>query len=309
MCFKKSGPVFRPQYKVTDRILNNITRSTAAKELISQVHLPPDWIGNFKREAILKSAQASAALEGNPLGFAEVSRLVVDRQVPAQLRTKQEVLNYVHALETVDSILRERRITEERLLRVHYMLTESTLENPAESGVLRQTEVTAESVLPGEQVFPAPRAKEVPGLVKQLLTWLDSFEAEKLNALIQAGIVQYEIMRIHPFAAGNGLVARYLATVLLYIRNFDTKRLFSVDEYYSSNPSAYFAALNPSDAKNPDLTPWLEYFTDGVAQAVAAVKERVISLTSEHAPYGFAHIPSEPEPSIEPAPETRAPLT
>jgi Fic family protein len=279
--FKKSSPVFRPQYRVTDRILNSITRSTAAKELITQVHLPADWVANFRREAILRSAHASTSLDGNPLSFNDVCHLMMERQVESQDTARREVLNYVTALKNVDAILNERRISEAMLLRVHQALTKNVLDGLVESGVFRLQEITTDSAQPrGLMAAPPPLAKDVPALVKRMLAWLDSPEAENLNTIIQAGIVHHEIMRIRPFSAGSGLVARFMANVILYLRNFDTRRLFTLDGFYQTNPPAYFSAL-ASHSTNSDLTPWLEYFSDGVAHSIAEVKERVISLTSE----------------------------
>ncbi len=98
---------------------------------------------------------------------------------------------------------------------------------------------------------------------------------------IEAGLAHYEFVRIHPFVDGNGREARVLAAMLLYVRGFDTKRFFSLDDYYASGQKIIIAALETVDRDIRDVTKWLGYFVEGVAVSIEAVKERVIRLSSE----------------------------
>ena len=96
-----------------------------------------------------------------------------------------------------------------------------------------------------------------------------------------AGISHYELVRIHPFVDGNGRTARALATLILYLRGFDIKRFFALDDYYDSDRPAYYAALQSVNQETLDLTGWLEYFTGGVLISLSKVKERVLQLSLE----------------------------
>ena len=78
---------------------------------------------------------------------------------------------------------------------------------------------------------------------------------------------------------GNGRTARALATLILYIRDFDIKRFFTLDDYYDSDRKAYYAALKSVDETNLDTTQWIEYFTDGVLISINGVKKKILSLS------------------------------
>ncbi len=80
---------------------------------------------------------------------------------------------------------------------------------------------------------------------------------------------------------GNGRTARVLATLILYLRGFDSKQFFCLDDYYDSDRPSYYRALQGVDQNTLDLTNWLEYFVEGVRVSIEAVKERVVRLSSE----------------------------
>jgi len=117
--------------------------------------------------------------------------------------------------------------------------------------------------------------------MKEFLEWVNSGEAKKLDPVMVAGISHYEFVRIHPFVDGNGRTARSLATLILYLREFDIKRFFALDDYYDSDRKSYYRALDSVDPETIDITKWVEYFTDGVLISIAKVKEKVLRLSFE----------------------------
>lgn len=133
----------------------------------------------------------------------------------------------------------------------------------------------------GEIFFRPPKNEHVPGLVKDLVDWINPNDAQELDPVIEAGVIHYEFVRIHPFVDGNGRTARVLATWILYKRGFDTKQFFALDDYYDLDRPAYYKALQSVNQATLDLTKWVEYFVEGVHVSVQEVKERVIRLSSE----------------------------
>ncbi|MBI4685112.1 MAG: Fic family protein [Nitrospirae bacterium] len=161
------------------------------------------------------------------------------------------------------------------------MVTRDTLENPSDCGVYRNRYVIVGNRLTEEVFFRPPSNEDVPKLMKALITWLNSAEAQAFDPIIEAGIAHYEFVRIHPFVDGNGRTARVLATLILYLRGFDAKQFFCLDDYYDSDRRAYYRVLQGVDQKTLDLTKWLEYSVEGVKVSIAAVKESVVRLSSE----------------------------
>jgi predicted HTH transcriptional regulator len=54
-----------------------------------------------------------------------------------------------------------------------------------------------------------------------------------------------------------------------------------LDDYYDQNRRSYYEALKGVDQSTLNLTPWLEYFTEGVAISIKAVRDKVLALSRD----------------------------
>jgi len=273
--------MFKPNFRYTNKIVNKLLEISTAREVILNSPFIPKWEVTFRREAIIRNAHSSTAIEGNNLSLAQVSDIAQGREVMASRKDKQEVLNYLKVLENLGKLTDDKKIAQKDILSIHRMLTKETLENNSDCGKYRSRYVVVGNRLTREIIFKPPSNKDVPKLMKNLVEWLNSEEAKELDSVIEAGIAHYEFVRIHPFVDGNGRTARVLATLILYLRGFDAKQFFCLDDYYDSNRQAYYRALQSVDQKTLDLTGWLGYFVKGVNISINTVKERVIRLSSE----------------------------
>ncbi|MDY6966039.1 MAG: Fic family protein [Halobacteriota archaeon] len=273
--------MFEPNFRYTDKIVNDLVEIASAREIILNSYLIPKWEVSLRKEAIIRNAHASTSIEGNPLTIEEVSTLAAGRKLMVRKKDMNEVLNYLQVLEHISSYSSDGKITERSLLDVHRDLTKETLQMEEYSGRYRDRQVVVANRITGEVVFTPPSTDEVPVLINEFLEWLNSSRVKDINAIIVAGISHYEFVRIHPFVDGNGRTARALATLILYLRDFDTKRFFALDDYYNSDRTSYYNTLKSIDQETLDITGWLEYFTEGVMISISQIKERVLRLSSE----------------------------
>ena len=166
--------MFKPKFNYTHKIVNNLVEITSARELILNAYLVPKWEISLRREALIRAAHASTAIEGNPLSLEEVSKLAQGRKVTATRRTKQEVLNYLNALENIEKYQEAGKIKEKHILKLHRDITKETLDNPEWEGKYREVQVYIGNKITGEIIFTPPPSKEVPILMEEFLTWFDS---------------------------------------------------------------------------------------------------------------------------------------
>jgi Fic family protein len=129
-------------------------------------------------------------------------------------------------------------------------------------------------------IYMPPEAKDVPDLMKGLVAWLH--ENRELPSPLMAGIAHYQFATIHPYYDGNGRTARLLTTLLLHLGGYDLKGLYSLEEYYARNLGAYYEAISIGSSHNyyhgradADITPWLEYFIEGMAFSFENILKRM----------------------------------
>ncbi len=273
--------MFKPKYFYTDSIVNSLTLIAEARAIILNAPLVPKWEVSLRRDALIHSAHASTAIEGNQLTLEEVSALAQGRDIMVKRKDKQEVINYLKALEEIPRNSQKTALGLPGLLKMHKTVTAGTLDDPKDEGAFRTCRVAVVNKATGQIVFEPPAVKMVKPLAVDLLKWFGSPVALKIDPVLQAGIAHYELVRIHPFVDGNGRTARVLASLALYKRGFDVKRFFALDDYYDHDRPAYYRALKSVDKNTLDLTGWLEYFTGGVAVSIKAVKDKVIGLSRD----------------------------
>ena len=275
--------MFKPNYQITNKILNYTNNITEARAIILNASLIPKWEVDLRQEALLRSTHASTSIEGNRLSFEEVSDLMLGRDVIAFGKDKQEVLNYCQALKVLNNLTAEQKpkLNNQDILKLQGIITKDVLADPKNCGRYRSGKqyVIVGNPKTGKITFRPPATKDVPKLMFNFINWLNDTKTNELHPVIKAGISHYEFVRIHPFMDGNGRTARVLATLILIRREFDIKRFFCLDDFYNSDRPRYYGALKTVNQETLDLTEWLEYFCEGVAVSIKAVKDKVIDLT------------------------------
>ena len=119
----------------------------------------------------------------------------------------------------------------------------------------------------------------------EFVTWIKDSEEKEISPVIVAAVAHMELAAIHPFNDGNGRTARALATLILYQRGYDFRRLFALEDYYNTDRSSYYKAINLGktyEARRTDLTSWLEYFVKGFKAEIDEVKSKVLPLSARN---------------------------
>lgn len=195
-----------PPYTISNRMLELVSdisekvgKISSHKELESKPHL--------RRNNRIKSIHSSLKIEANSLSLSEVRDVINGHLVLGDQKEIQEVKNAYEAYKKIPEI-NPTSISE--LKKIHGIMTYRTVN---ESGVFRQGE---EGVFSGDKcIFIAPPPHMVSGLMNDLISWMKSSEGV-VHPLILSAVFHYEFVFIHPFADGNGRMARLWHTVILY---------------------------------------------------------------------------------------------
>lgn len=195
-----------PPYTISNKMLELVSdisekvgKISSHKELESKPHL--------RRNNRIRSIHSSLKIEANSLSLSEVRDVIDGHLVLGDQKEIQEVKNAYAAYEKISEI---NPLSIAELKKFHGIMTHGTVN---ESGVFRKGE---EGVFSGDKcIFVAPPANMVSELMKNLLSWVKKNEGI-VHPLIMSAIFHYEFVFIHPFADGNGRMARLWHTVILY---------------------------------------------------------------------------------------------
>lgn len=277
--------MFKPSYKITSKIVGMLTAIVESKAVIERAKLLPKNEIKLRRQALIRMSHSSTGIEGNILNFKQVEAIAARKKIDAPARDVYEVENYLKTLKYIEKIVDNNQpITEKTLLKIHKLVTDKTLPSD-QSGHYRKGPiyvVRRRIGLPDEIVYTGPDSRDVPSLCRDLIQWLKEGEKRDTNPVIVAGIIHQEIAAIHPFQDGNGRTARAMATLTLYRRGYDFRRLFALEDYYNKDRGKYYGAIDVGKnykERKTDITPWLEYFVRGFKEEIDNVRTQVASLS------------------------------
>ena len=276
--------MLNPKYEISNKLLNHLNRISAAHNLIVNAPLIPKWESKLLMDAAVRSAHFSTRIEGNPLTLDEVRDLFEGKEVYAKTRDKQEVMNYRKVLSFVNG---EPEISIGTIKEINRITLEKI--DDKEGGKFREIQnyIVKESNGKREIIYTPPPKELVPGMMNDLVEWIKNTVREEISPVIIAGATHYEFVSIHPFLDGNGRTARALATLVLYKLGYDTKRLFSLEEYYDRNLANYYSALQSAqknrDTEKEDITLWLEYFACGIADELTRIEKQILNISKDRA--------------------------
>ena len=194
--------------------------------------------------------------------------------------------NYKQALDYID---RRRRsggdIALDDILKLHQIITDRLLDSTRNCKI-RHRPVYIEN----EQhqiIYTAVDAPRVKNELIDLLNWVKDNQFV-LHPVIIGAIIHFHLAAIHPFSDGNGRTARATTALYLALAHYDNDGTLALDTYYASDRPSYYAILrrlsgeNYTSSQQADLTPWLEYFTEGYLTSLRVLDAeiRLLSLAT-----------------------------
>jgi Fic family protein len=267
--------MYKPEYRITPYLLKLIDEASAIKGWIENSTLKVQWLPALQLESRARGAHSTTAIEGNVLTLSRVEAIAKGRFVGAARSAEMEVENSLAAMKWVEKNY-NNKIDEPAVLKLHSMLTKGLLADEKRGRYKdRQNYVKNEK---GIVVYTPPSPKATPGLMKELIGWLNSKEAGELHSVVVCAILHHRLVSIHPFSDGNGRLARLLGTWILYKRGYDTRHIFSLDDHFAQDRKFYYEKIEQARELDGDLTYWIEYVAEGVIGTLKRVKARIEEL-------------------------------
>jgi Fic family protein len=273
--------------RYTAEASSDLMKISEALGTIRGARVLPAVSDQLRASARVGTIHYSNLIEGNQLPVVEAER-AARGQLPPDSRAKIELVNYVDALDLIDRHVDDGALdlTPEFLRELHGTTTRGIGRDddphfkPHHEGEWRDGRAMVVDRATGKVMHEGPPSDEVGPRISGMFDWLNRKLESGDPAYVIAGVAHYGVTDIHPFADGNGRVARLFQAAILMRAGVLPGRMFSFERYYADDRSAYYAALRSVRLRTLNMESWLEYFLHGLADEYERVATTVADLGS-----------------------------
>ncbi|WP_018353469.1 Fic family protein [Longispora albida] len=266
-----------PQLTSDDRrVLDEIT--TMSELLQPMVRPTRTWSGSLRRELFARNIQASIMIEGYQTSVADVESMIAGGEpLDSTKANLREAEGYRQALSWVLRLAgaQDFAYSDGLLNGMHYMIAGH---HPrTESGWWRTTGVWVGGGARGQIAYEAPDADRVPGLISELIDWLNGGDLDS-PTLVRAAMAHLNLVSIHPWRDGNGRMSRALHTLLIARDGLLAPEFSSIEEWIGYHPRDYYDALRTGGrvwSPEREAGPWVRYVLAAHHQQLQLVRNRV----------------------------------
>ncbi len=246
--------------------------------------------------ARVRCLQATLSLDGSELNDEELAAALSDPRPPASARWPNaheqpaspswltamdrvprdaalkalEAAGAAAAFDADDLASAVRSDTREALRQLHRVLT-GGLVAPDRQGQLRTSEQAVHDASTGRVLYFTLDPSSIADALDDLEATVSSSAA---HPVVLAGIVHVELLRIHPFDAANGRLARAASRLIMHDARLDPLRLAEVEPVLADDPLGYHSQV-ASTLRRRDMSLWLEYWTESVTEGLRRALRRV----------------------------------
>lgn len=220
----------------------------ARKALKYNLATPRRWRGLLRRNTLARAIRGSNSIEGYNVSPEDaIAAAEGEEPLDADRESWFAVTGYRTAMTFVLQLARDPNLiySEGFIRSLHFMMLQHDLKkNP---GNWRPGTVYVRDEGSGEIVYEGPEVEMVPGLIEELVEFLNA-EDECPHALIKGAMAHLNLVMIHPFSDGNGRMARCLQTLVLAREGILEVEFASIEEYLGANTPAYYEVLAKTGA-------------------------------------------------------------
>jgi len=127
--------------------------------------------------------------------------------------------------------------------------------------------------------FEAPSAARLDQEMAAFLAWFNSDAGG--DELLRAGLAHLWLVTIHPFADGNGRIARAVADMLLARSEQSSQRFYSMSSQIQQERSDYYDILEQTQKASMDVTLWMEWFLGCLGRAIQAAHSTLAAVQAK----------------------------
>jgi Fic family protein len=242
---------------------------------------PGRWYGLLRRSTFARAIRGSNSIEGYNVSVDDaIAAAEGEEPLEADAVVWQEITGYRTAMTYVLQLAGDPhfRYSTDLVRSLHFMMLQHSLRK--HPGRWRPGPIVVHDQERDAIVYEAPGAGEVPALMDELMGSLNLDDG--LPDLVRAALAHLNLVMIHPFADGNGRMARCLQSLVLARTGVLAPPFSSIEEYLGHNTRAYYDVLaevgGGSWHPERDARPWVRFCLTAHYQQTGTLLRRTREL-------------------------------
>jgi Fic family protein len=263
--------------------------ATPSQVLIDLHHIDRDAAGQINSSAgepikedpnrylissLIEEAITSSQLEGASTTRQVAASMLRSGRKPRD-HSEKMIFNNYRAMEHLRSIKNDA-LTPAHILELHRILTEDTLDDPSDAGRFRQAnDIKVVDPRDGTVLHEPPCQTELPERLERLCAFANSDETASpfVHPVLRAIILHFMMGYDHPFADGNGRIARALFYWSIARSGYWLMEYTSISHIIRRAPAKYMRAYLHTETDGNDTTYFLIHQLSTIRKAIATLHE------------------------------------
>lgn len=226
--------------------------------------------------SLMEEAIRSSQLEGATTSRLAAKELLRSGRAPADRSERMIVNNYRGMTFSREGI--GDRLTPDAVLQLHEILTEGTLDDPADAGRLQPPGAERVGVFDrttDKLLHRPPPAEELPARLQALCDFANAEDDgdEFVHPVVRAIALHFWLGHDHPFADGNGRTARSLFYWAMRRSGYWMTEYLAISRILQHAPAQYSRAYVHAETDAGDLTYFLLHQLDTIERAVHELQQ------------------------------------
>ena len=221
--------------------------------------IPAENKEQYLISSLMEEAISSSQMEGAAT-TRKVAKEMLRKSLSPQDKSQQMIFNNYQTIRFITQNI-HTPLSSELLQQIHVLMTEKTLENPADAGAYRTNdEVVVEDAITHEVVHTPPSYKDIPSFIEDLCIFFNESDSKVfIHPIIRGIIIHFMIAYMHPFVDGNGRTARALFYWYMLKSGYWLTEYLSISRVIAKSKKSYENAYLYTEADEKDMGYFIAY--------------------------------------------------
>jgi Fic family protein len=250
--------------------LHDIDQRASGTITVSEIVTTESAQRRYLVDSLIEESISSSQLEGASTTKRVAKEMIRAGREPRD-RSERMIFNNFHAMNLVREWTGEP-MSLEKLLELHRLVTDGTLDDPAAAGRIQTIEderVAVTDRATGEVTHEPPPAEQLNERLEQMLGWANGGGSRGfVHPVLRSIVLHLWLAYDHPFEDGNGRTARALFYWSMLSQGYWLTEWLSISSILTKAPAKYARSFLLTETDDLDATYFILYQLSVIRRAI-----------------------------------------